>query len=65
MKVGKMAQGVQALGTKSDNLSFIPKTHRVEENQLCKLSSELHTCALICTYVYVYTHTKCHLKTIK
>lgn len=32
-----MAQGVQALGAKFDNLSFIPKTHAVEENQLLQV----------------------------
>lgn len=47
-----MAQWVEGLAAKPDDLSSIPKAHRVEEkkNDFCKFSSELHICAVACPH---------------
>lgn len=42
-----MAQGVQVLATKSEDLSSIPGTHikTAGDNRIQKLSSDTHTCS--------------------
>lgn len=50
-----------ALATKSDDLNQSLQTHMVEEeNQLCRLSSDLH----VHTY-HTHTHTHIHIHTHK
>lgn len=47
---GEMAQQVRELAAKSDHLSSIPRTHRVEgNNHLHKLTSDLHAHAIVST----------------
>lgn len=43
---------VQVLVTKLDDLTVMPKTHKVEEgtDHFQELSSDLHVCSLVCTY---------------
>lgn len=43
---GRVVQWVKAPAIKPENLSVIPKTHRVEKEDL---SSDLHMCAVTCS----------------
>ena len=58
-----MAQLVQTLATKPDDLSSIPNTHRVEKKtDSCKLHADLHMCAYMSAQGSTHTHT--HFKNI-
>jgi hypothetical protein len=51
-----MAQRVKMLAPKSDNLSWVPGTHVLEERtESHRLSLDPHNCAL---YTYMRVHTK-------
>lgn len=41
-RTGKMAQQVEVLGTKLEELSSIPGPHMVRENRIVQVSSDLH-----------------------
>jgi hypothetical protein len=55
-----MAQPVSELTTKADDLSLIPRTKRVEEENYYKLSSDLriytmvHVCSLTSTCIHIH-----------
>lgn len=50
-QVGDMTQP----GKELDSLNLDPETHVGEENQILRLSSDLHTYPVTCTYLYIYT----------
>lgn len=53
----KMAQWVKTLGTKTDDLSWIPwDTWRNKRMDYSKLSSDLHIGTMACIQPYMYTY---------
>lgn len=53
-----MAQQVELLATKPEELNYILGNHRVERNKpLCKLSTELYVHTIMCTF-HIYPHTE-------
>lgn len=42
----QMSQWVRVLTTRPDDLSLVPRIHRVEADS-CKLSSDLHMCSIV------------------
>jgi hypothetical protein len=56
---GKMTQWSKAPATKPGYLSSIPRNYMYDgsfENQLPKLSSDLHSWAVACLSIYIHTH---------
>lgn len=54
-EASKMAQSVKVPATKSNNLSFIPRTKGIRRSGSCKLFSNLHVRAHTCENMHIST----------